>query len=53
MQRQDILCCSVCDDEDCRIIKIKGQIYETVPESLIIKASLIAASELISANKGF
>lgn len=47
------LCFSVCGDEDCRTIKIKGQVYETIPESLIIKASLIASSELISANKGF
>ncbi len=45
-------CCSVCGDEDCRTIQIKGRIYETIPENLIIKASLIAASELISANKG-
>ncbi len=44
-------CCSVCGDEDCRTIQMKGQIYETIPESLIIKASLIVASELFSVNK--
>ncbi|MDI6714841.1 MAG: DUF2703 domain-containing protein [Thermodesulfovibrio sp.] len=39
-------CCSVCGDEDCRTIHFKGNTYEAIPENLIIKASLIAASEM-------
>lgn len=40
-------CCSVCGDSDCRTIRVGDTNYETVPEELIIKAGLIAASELI------
>lgn len=40
-------CCSVCGDEQCRTVQFKGTTYETIPENLIIKACLIAASELI------
>lgn len=43
-------CCSICGDEDCRTIQFKGQTYEAIPENLIIKASLIAAAELITTN---
>ena len=41
-------CCSVCGDSDCRTLEVGDTNYETVPEELIIKAGLIAASELIS-----
>lgn len=44
-------CCSVCGDEECRTIQFRGNIYEAIPENLIIKASLIAASELIPIDK--
>lgn len=40
-------CCSVCGDKDCRMIKFNGIIYESIPENIIIKACLIAASKLI------
>lgn len=44
-------CCSVCGDEECRTIQFKGNIYEVIPENLIIKACLIAASEMIPIGK--
>ena len=30
-------CCEVCED-DCRTIEVEGEIYETIPAELIIKA---------------
>lgn len=44
-------CCSVCGDNDCRTVQFNGIIYESVPENLIIKACLLAASELISGER--
>jgi len=44
-------CCRVCGDEECRTIQFRGNIYEAIPENLIIKACLIAASELIPIGK--
>lgn len=43
-------CCSVWGDNDCRTIQVKGKTDESIPESLITKASLLAASDLVSAN---
>jgi hypothetical protein len=42
-------CCSVCGDSDCRTIDVAGQTYETIPEDLLIRAGLLAASQLITA----
>ena len=43
-------CCDVCANAECRTIVVGGKVYETVPRELIIKAGLIAASELIAPN---
>lgn len=40
-------CCSVCGESDCRTLKFDGRTYETIPEELIIKAGLAAASSLL------
>ena len=40
-------CCDVCGPNDCRTIKVKNKTYETIPTELILKAGLMAASELI------
>ena len=40
-------CCSVCGDSDCRTLEIRGTTFETIPESLIVKAGLLAAAELL------
>jgi hypothetical protein len=40
-------CCEVCGDLPCRTMEIDGQTYEAIPEDLIVKAAIIAASQLI------
>lgn len=40
-------CCNVCGDTECRTIEIEGQVFETIPATLIIKAGLIAASRVL------
>lgn len=40
-------CCTACGDSDCRTIEVDGRTYETIPEDQIIKAGLIAASQMI------
>lgn len=40
-------CCDVCGDSECRTIEIEGQVFETIPATLIIKAGLIAASRVL------
>lgn len=39
-------CCDICGDAECRTIEVDAQVYESVPADLIIKAGLIAASEV-------
>lgn len=39
-------CCDVCGDSECRTVEVKGNVYETIPSKLIIKACLVAASQL-------
>ena len=38
-------CCSACGGADCRTLEIGNEKYETIPEQLIIKAALLAASQ--------
>ncbi len=40
-------CCDVCSSSECRTIEIGREIYETIPANLIIKAGLLAASQLV------
>ena len=40
-------CCSVCGDSECRTVEVGGSTYEAVPERLILRAALLAASELL------
>jgi hypothetical protein len=40
-------CCSVCGDNPCRTMEVEGAVFEGIPEAVIMKAALIAASELI------
>lgn len=44
-------CCDVCGDEKCRTVEAGNHTYETIPASLIIKAGLIAASEILPVEK--
>jgi hypothetical protein len=45
-------CCDVCGPHDCRTVQVQGQIYETIPAEIIIKAGLLAASEIITPRTG-
>ena len=40
-------CCSVCGDEPCRTMEVAGAVFEAIPEAVVMKAALIAASGLI------
>jgi len=40
-------CCSVCGISDCRTVKVEGTTFEVIPEKLLIKAALIASSQLL------
>jgi Domain of unknown function (DUF2703) len=40
-------CCSVCGDTPCRTMEVEGAVFEDIPEAVILKAALIAASGAI------
>ena len=42
------LCCDVCGPSECRTVGVGGEVYEIIPAELVIKAGLLAASQLIS-----
>ncbi len=41
-------CCEVCGDAECRTVEYADQSHETVPADLIVKAGLIAASQVFN-----
>lgn len=41
-------CCSACGGADCRTLEIGNETFETIPEQLILKAALLAASQPLS-----
>jgi anti-sigma factor RsiW len=43
-------CCDACGDSECRTVCAGGQTYEAIPASLIIRAGLLAAGELLRAG---
>jgi hypothetical protein len=43
-------CCDVCGPSECRTVVVEGEVYEAIPADLIIKAGLLAASQLLSAE---
>ena len=40
-------CCSVCGDRPCRTVEVGGSTYEAIPEDLIVRAAMLAASDMI------
>lgn len=40
-------CCDACGDEECRTLEINGASHEVIPEALVVRAGLIAASQLL------
>jgi hypothetical protein len=45
-------CCSVCGDADCRTVDVDGISFEAIPQQLILKAALIAASTMLDDDSG-
>ena len=45
-------CCDVCGDEECRTVVVDGDVYESVPAALVVKAGLAAASALAGVPQG-
>lgn len=43
-------CCSVCGASECRTVNVGGTAFEAIPETLILKAALVAASRLLIAE---
>lgn len=40
-------CCSVCGNLPCRTMQVGGETYDAVPEELIIRAGMLAASAMV------
>ena len=40
-------CCSVCGESDCRTVQADGASFEVIPESLIVRAALLASSKML------
>jgi hypothetical protein len=41
-------CTTVCEDAECRTVAVGNDVFEVIPERLIVKAALLAAAELVS-----
>jgi len=40
-------CCSVCGGSECRTVEVSGTVFEAIPETLFLKAALVAAAQLL------
>jgi len=40
-------CCSVCGESECRTVELSGTVFEAIPEKLLLRAALVAASQLL------
>jgi Domain of unknown function (DUF2703) len=45
-------CCSVCGESECRTVEVGGDSFEVIPERLIVKAALKAASAMLDDDGG-
>ena len=41
-------CCSACGGAECRTLEVGAETFEAIPEALILKAALLAASASLS-----
>lgn len=41
-------CCEVCGDAECRTVEYADRSHETIPADLIVKAGLLAASQIFN-----
>lgn len=39
-------CCDECGDQDCRTAEVEGTTYEVIPQQLLVRAALIAATRM-------
>jgi len=40
-------CCAVCGDSECRTVEIGEEVFEAIPEEMIVKAALMAAAQTL------
>jgi Domain of unknown function (DUF2703) len=40
-------CCNECADNDCRTVEVGGQSYEVIPQELLVRAGVIAATRML------
>jgi hypothetical protein len=40
-------CCNECGDNECRTVEVGSSTYEVIPEELLVRAGVIAASRLL------
>lgn len=40
-------CCDECGDNDCRTLEVGSETYEVIPEELVMRAGLIAATRIL------
>lgn len=40
-------CCNECGDNDCRTVEVGGKTYEVIPEDLLVRAGVIAATRML------
>ena len=40
-------CCNECGDNDCRTVEVGGRTYEVIPEDLLVRAGVIAATRML------
>ncbi len=40
-------CCNECGDNECRTMEVGGETYEVIPEQLLVRAGLIAATSML------
>lgn len=43
-------CCDECGDNDCRTIEVGEATYEIIPEGLLVRAALAAASQMLDST---
>jgi hypothetical protein len=41
-------CCTVCGDSECRTVEIGEDVFEAIPEAMIVKAALVAAAQALA-----
>ena len=44
-------CCSVCGDSACRTVEVGARTFESIPEQLLLRAALVAASDMLELTK--